>query len=188
MNAHMNTILAAILVVIVVSILMNNSMRSYLFNTIMGRALLLFLIICITILNEGLGLIMTIIVIGLHTNQEGFDDATTSESDTSSSSHLSYSTSSSSPFPNLEPSSSSPFQQLEPSSSSSSHLSHSSAESFTNNNNNKYGKYNKIDKISAENRVRPRQSKGLPIPHVHRKREPESNSPNNESFLSYSPF
>lgn len=155
MNAHMNTILAAILVVIVVSILMNNSMRSYLFNTIMGRSLLLFLIICITILNAGLGLIMTIIVIGLHTSQEGFENSS-----------IQIGSAPTIPF--------------------------SSTESFANvgnnNNSNSNRKYNKIDKISAENRVRPRQSKGLPVPHVHKKREPESNSPNNESFLSYSTF
>ena len=155
MNAHMNTILASILVVIVVSILMKNSMRSYLFNTIMGRALLLFLIICITILNAGLGLIMTIIVIGLHTSQEGFENSS-----------IQIGSEPTIPF--------------------------SSTESFANvgnnNNSNSNRKYNKIDKISAENRVRPRQSKGLPVPHVHKKREPESNSPNNESFLSYSTF
>lgn len=162
MIAKIKNILAAILVAIVIFLLMNHHMRYFLFNTIMGRALMLLIIMCITCLNMALGLVLVIIILGLHATHidEGFIGGANSSS-----------------------SSSLPSNPIDNSSSSS-----SSIESFAvikpyNSKNAK--KYNgKIDKISAEMRVRPKSSKSLPTPLFKKNKEPSAN----EGFSSYSAF
>ena len=73
MRAQIKTILATILTVIVIFILMKNSMRSFMFNTPHGRAVMLLIVIGITCLNMPLGLVLAVVIIGLHTNtEEGF--------------------------------------------------------------------------------------------------------------------
>jgi len=73
MIAKIKNILAAILVVIVICLLMKHSMRSFMFNTATGRAVTILIVIGITCLNMPLGLVLTVAIIGLHTNtSEGF--------------------------------------------------------------------------------------------------------------------
>jgi len=80
MFAKVNNILAAMLVVVTWFLLMKNNIRQYFFNTIMGRFIMIFIIIIITFLNMPLGLIVTIIIIGLHSSRniqqgtEGFSE------------------------------------------------------------------------------------------------------------------
>jgi hypothetical protein len=74
MGAQIKIILATILTVIVIFILMKNSMRYFMFNTPHGRAIMLLIVIGITCLNMPLGLVLAVVIIGLHTNtqEEGF--------------------------------------------------------------------------------------------------------------------
>lgn len=73
MGAQIKTILATILVVIVIFLLMKDSMRYFMFNTTHGRAIMLLIVIGITCLNMPLGLVLAVVIIGLHTDTaEGF--------------------------------------------------------------------------------------------------------------------
>lgn len=79
MFAKVNHILASVLIVVAWFLLMKHNIRLFLFNTVVGRAVMLLIIICITFLNMPLGLILTIIIIGLHKNslEENFEGGTT---------------------------------------------------------------------------------------------------------------
>jgi len=80
MIAKVKNILAAILVVIVICLLMKHSMRSFMFNTATGRAVTILIVIGITCLNMPLGLVLTVVIIGLHTNtSEGFTSSPISD-------------------------------------------------------------------------------------------------------------
>jgi len=77
MGAQIKTILATILTIIVIFLLMKDSMRYFMFNTPHGRAIMLLIVIGITCLNMPLGLVLAVVIIGLHTDTaEGFTGGT----------------------------------------------------------------------------------------------------------------
>lgn len=80
MGAQIKTILATILVVIVIFLLMKPSMRSFMFSSPPGRGIMLLIVIGITCLNMPLGLVLAVVIIGLHTDsEEGFTGGSISD-------------------------------------------------------------------------------------------------------------